>query len=133
MKTTSSINNPDFSVVDFSDEEYDPFAYLENAKRTYIPVDTENILKQVSKGKINETKMLPMTLYTDTFTAEQIILLLDMIRFCMERSAEEKSDDATEFTFNVHIKNRSRSDFIVSVGDEAQEPIAYSKDVYIGH
>lgn len=133
MKTTTSINNPDFSYVDFSDESYDPLLYAEQAKQNYTPVDTVNILKQTGKGKINETKMLPMTLYTDSFTAEQVVLLLDMIRFCMERSAECKSDDASEFSFNVHIKNRSRSDFVVSIGDESQEPIAYTKDVYIGH
>lgn len=82
---------------------------------------------------LNETKMIPITLMTDTTTATQISLLLEMIRYCMEKSSEGKSDDNKEFTMTLHIKNRSNSNLVFSIGDEPMPAIAYEKDVYIGH
>jgi hypothetical protein len=83
-----------------------------------------------------ETKMVPMTIMTDSNTATQVVMLLEMIRYCMENSKEiidSTNGEAKEYDIHLKIRNRGKSNFLVSIGDESMSPLPVSeKPWFIG-
>lgn len=73
-----------------------------------------------------DQRMVPVTITTDGTTATQILMLLGIIRYCMESSREvldPKTGEAKEYRIDLRVKNRGRSGLLVSVGDESVQAI----------
>lgn len=78
-----------------------------------------------------ETKMLPFTIMTDGNTATQVVMLLEMIRYCMENSKDiidTKTGEAKEYDIHLKIRNRGKSNFLVSIGDESMGALPLSEN-----
>jgi hypothetical protein len=78
-----------------------------------------------------ETKMLPFTIMTDGNTATQVVMLLEMIRYCMENSSEivdSRTGEAKEYDIHLKVRNRGKSNFLVSIGDEPMAAIPVSEE-----
>lgn len=84
-----------------------------------------------------ETKMLPFTIMTDGNTATQVVMLLEMIRYCMENSKEvidSRTGEAKEYDIHLKVRNRGKSNFLVSIGDEPMAALPVSEEPwYIGN
>ena len=63
-------------------------------------------------------------------------MLLEMVRYCMENSKEivdTTTGEAKEYSINLKIRNRGKSSFLVSIGDEPMPPIPVpNEDYFIG-
>ena len=80
-----------------------------------------------------DVKAVPVTIYTDGNTATQVLMLLEMLRYCMEGSREvldTTTGEAKEYKMTVRVRNRGKTDFMVSVGDETLPPIPLAEDDY---
>lgn len=78
-----------------------------------------------------ETKMVPITLMTDGNTATQVMMLLEMIRYCMENSkdiVDTTTGESKEYDIHLKVRNRGHSNFLISIGDEPMEPLPVSED-----
>lgn len=77
-------------------------------------------------------KIVPLRLLTDAPTATDVIALLGMIRWAMEKSGNDPKGELS-FNFSVNCKNRSNSPFLVSIGDIAVEPIPVQFEFQVGN
>lgn len=102
-----------------------------------IAPQTEQLLQSQSNtperagSSFNETKLVPVTIATDGNTATQVVMLLEMIRYCMENSAnviDTSNGEAKEYDIRLKIRNRGKSNFLVSIGDESMPPIPVSEN-----
>lgn len=78
-----------------------------------------------------ETKMLPFTIMTDGNTATQVVMLLEMIRYCMENSKDvidTRTGEAKEYDIHLKVRNRGKSNFLVSIGDEPMAALPVSEE-----
>lgn len=78
-----------------------------------------------------ETKMLPFTIMTDGNTATQVMMLLEMIRYCMENSKDvidSRTGEAKEYDIHLKVRNRGKSNFLVSIGDEPMAALPVSEE-----
>lgn len=77
-------------------------------------------------------KIVPLRLLTDASTATDVIALLGMIRWAMEKSGNDPKGELS-FNFSVNCKNRSNSPFLISIGDIAVEPIPVQCEFQVGN
>lgn len=103
----------------------------------FVPVESsENANSNEKKSSFADTKMVPLTLLTDGNTATQVLMLLEMVRYCMENSkdiVDTTTGEAKEYSINLKIRNRGKSSFLVSIGDEPMPPIPVpNEDYFIG-
>lgn len=78
-----------------------------------------------------ETKMLPFTIMTDGNTATQVMMLLEMIRYCMENSKEvvdTSTGEAKEYDIHLKVRNRGKSNFLVAIGDQPMDALPTSEE-----
>ena len=88
----------------------------------------------VRRGSFNDVKMLPVTFTTDSTTATQVLMLLEVIRYCLEGSKEvvdSVTGEAKPYEFTVKVRNRGKTDFIVSVGDDSLPPIPVPDEPFL--
>ena len=124
VDSTFGSMNDDFDLSSLDNVDSDGF----------IPVESSDAKKpEVSKSSFIDTKMVPITLMTDGNTATQVIMLLEMVRYCMENSKDvldTTTGEAKEYSINLKVRNRGKSSFLVSIGDEPMPPIPVPNEEY---
>lgn len=104
-----------------------------NNKNEYY--NSERMSKMERLGNaFMETKMLPFTIMTDGNTATQVVMLLEMIRYCMENSKEvidSRTGEAKEYDIHLKVRNRGKSNFLVSIGDEPMAALPVSEEPWL--
>lgn len=117
----SSMDSDGFEIVDGS----------ANAYRSNDDVKHGSAIGERSGNAFMETKMLPFTIMTDGNTATQVMMLLEMIRYCMENSKDvidSRTGEAKEYDIHLKVRNRGKSNFLVSIGDEAMAALPVSEE-----
>ena len=74
-------------------------------------------------------KYIPVHFLTDVSTATDVLALFGMIRWAMERSATNDK----EYEFNVRIRNRNGSPFLVGMGNVSIPKVAVQNEFSIGN
>lgn len=117
------------SVFGLSDDDMDMgLADVDMDGFTTVEARKDTLPKRRS---FDETRMVPFTVTTDVNTATQVMMLLEMIRYCMENSKEvldTTTGEAKEYSITLKVRNRSKTPFVISIGDEPMPPIPFTKD-----
>lgn len=76
-------------------------------------------------------KIVPVRILSDASVATDVIALLGMVRWAMEKSAASGGDRS--YDFRVTCRNRSGSPLLVSIGDIAVNPIPVQDEFQVGN
>ena len=120
----------DMEMPDASSIDVDGFSPLAPASAA-ASSNMRKVGVERTGSAFKETKMLPLTLMTDGNTATQVVMLLEMIRYCMEKSKEiidSGTGEAKEYDIHLKVRNRGKSNFLVSMGDESMEALPVSEE-----
>ena len=101
-----------------------------------IPQEMKDALKESVSNPVNEVKMLPFVVTTDSYTAVQLMQLLEMVRYCMEQSEkviDSQTGESKEFELKLKVRNRGKSKFLISIGNESLPPIPQVEEFRIGN
>lgn len=74
-------------------------------------------------------KVIPVHFLTDAPTGAQVMTMLGMVRWAMEKSAK----NGKEISFKVVVNNRNDSPFLVGMGDVSIPKVAVQDFVEIGN
>jgi len=111
-----------------ADEQTSLLMQLNPEMREYIL----NSSKNGNKTTKLPPKIVPIRLLADASTATDIIALLGMIRWAMNKSSEDPKGELN-FNFNVNCSNRNKSPLLISIGDISIEPIPIQSEFHIGN
>ena len=122
----------DFGMLSDLDDMDGETQSRETALLSQIDPEMRNYLSTAGE-KLNNValppRVIPVNLLTDTPTATQLLAMLGMVRWAMEKS----SSTGKEVTFKVRVANRNDSPFLVGMGDVAIPRVAPQDCVDIGN
>jgi len=101
------------------------------------PEIRERLLENARKGQNNGSgellppRVIPVHFYTDTPTASQVLALLGMVRWCMEKCAS--ADDERTYDIKLTVSNRGKSPFLVDMGNKDIMAVPVTTDYKIGN
>lgn len=113
---------------DAADDQTALLMQLNPEMRDYV----RKMQKSGKKSTQSPPKIVPVRILADASTATDVIALLGMVRWAMEKSAADPKGELS-FSFTVNCKNRSGNPFLVSIGDIAVEPVPVQAEFQVGN
>lgn len=129
------INETD--VFDF-DKTAEPIvkSQFDNTDISQVP---SSVLKQFSahpnthSQQLLESRFININVASDKSTIVQLITLLGMIRYGLEKSGEGKEGENKTFKFTISLKNRNNSPLMIGIGEDAIPSIPINDEYFIGN
>ena len=113
---------------EIADDQTALMMQLNPEMRDYILQNAKNINKSTKLP----SKIIPISLLTDASTATDIIALLGMIKWAMEKSSKDETGKLS-YDFDITCKNRSKSPLLISIGDISVDAIPVQEKFQIGN
>jgi len=131
-KNTDENQDYDFGMLSDIEQLDEGVREQETALLMQIDPEMRDFISSAG-NKLNDIalppKVIPVNFLTDAPTGAQVMAMLGMVRWAMEKS----SKTGKEISFKVVVNNRNDSPFLVGMGDVSIPKVAVQDCVEIGN